>query len=102
MKPVCRELAKIPVWVWYVLIVSGAILSYAPAKALLTTQDATVTVIKSPITVNFVLFLFLWGLVADKIAKGMSRRKGWLLWLAGFAAIILAYRFIGGYETLFG
>lgn len=102
MKPLWRELAKIPVWVWYVLIVSFAILSYAPAKALLTTQDAVVTVIKSPITVNFVLLLFLWGLVADKVTKRVSRRKGWLLWLVGFVAIILVYRFIGGYETLFG
>ena len=56
----------------------------------------------SNITLNFVLFLFLYGIVCDKYTKHMSRRKGWIIWLVGFVVIIIVFRFIGGYETVIG
>lgn len=102
MRPICHELARVPLWTWYVLIAAGAFLSYRPAKDILILQEPWMVVLKSPVTVNFVLFLFLWGVAADKATKHMDKKKGWLIWATGFAAIILTYRFIGGHGTIFG
>jgi uncharacterized membrane protein len=86
----------------YVAIVIGAILSYPGAREIMIKQDVWIETIISPITVNVVLFLFMWGVVADKRTKGMSRKKGWLIWGLGFVAIIIVFRFIGGMPTIFG
>lgn len=59
-------------------------------------------VIKSPLTVNLVLFLFGFGVLADRWTKKMPKWKGWLIWGAGMLVIILIFRFIGGNKTTFG
>jgi len=80
----------------------AAIVSLKSAKELMILQDAWFTVIKGPIPLNFILFLFLWGIAADRYSKTVSQRKGWLIWGIGTAVILMAYRFLGGYGTLFG
>ena len=93
---------KVPIWVTYPVIVIGAILSYQTAKTLMIMQEPLVVIVRSSVTLNFLLFLFLWGVASDRATRGMPRKKGWLLWGIGFAAILLVWRFIGGHGTLLG
>lgn len=95
-------LARIPLWVIYVGIAVGAVLSYRPARELLIMQEPWLVVVKTSVTVNFLLLLFLWGMTAEKATKGMSKRKAWLFWAMGLTAILLVYRFVGGHGTIFG
>lgn len=86
----------------YALIGVLAIVCYVPARSRMVVQDAWVWVVKSNVTLNFIIFLFLWGIIADKYTKGMSKKKSWAIWGVGFMVIILAFRFMGGMETIFG
>ena len=86
----------------YIFAGAVAAVSYLHAKEAMIVQDAWIWIIKSNVTFNFILFLFLWGLVADKYTKHMPKKKGWLIWGVGFIIIILIFRFIGGMETIFG
>ena len=101
MSRVVSLLKRIPIWAVYVTIAVGMVLSYQFVRAALIIQDAWILVIRSSVTLNFVLLLFLWGVTVDKWTKNMPKQKGWLLWGIGFAVIIIAYKFIGGYRTIF-
>ena len=101
MKKMASLLNKIPIWAVYIAIAIGVVLSYQLVRATLIVQDIWIFVIKSNVTLNFVLLLFLWGVTADKWTKKMSKKKGWLIWGIGFLVIIVVYKFIGGYETIF-
>jgi len=86
----------------YALIGITALLCYLPARKLMIVQDAWIWIIKSNSTLNFFIFLFMWGVVTDHYTKGMPRRKGWLIWGIGFVVIALLFRFVGGMITIFG
>lgn len=57
---------------------------------------------KGPLTVNLVLFLFLYGVIADRYTKKMKKWQSWLIWGVGIIAVIMFFRFVGGYNTIFG
>lgn len=76
--------------------------SYMNVKDILLRQDAWVEVMQSPMTLNVVLLLFVWGVFADKTTKKMPRWKGWLIWGIGYAALILVLATVGGVPTRFG
>lgn len=97
-----RIMSQIPLWTWYALIAVGVVLSYQGAKEAMIRQDAWVLTVRSPITLNSILLLFMWGMIADKVTKGKSRRTGWVIWGIGLAVLILVFRFVGGAVTIFG
>jgi len=84
------------------LLIAGAIISYIPAKNIMTDESPYFYVVMSNITLNFVLFIFLWGIVSDKITKGKSRRYSWIFWGIGMIAIVMFFKFVGGFPTIFG
>jgi len=102
MNKIKGTLSRIPIWVSYIAIVVGAILSYMPAREVMIAQDAWVIVIRSGVTLNFILLLFLWGVLADRWTKKMPKKKGWFIWGIGFILIIVVYKVVGGYDTIFG
>jgi hypothetical protein len=100
---------KIPKMLWVFIISIGVIVSYNYAVDIMKTQIIADRVSISNVTFNLILLYFIWGMMADKISK----RKGWdehknTKWkgyaLAVFGCIMLGmfFRFVGGYETIFG
>lgn len=53
-------------------------------------------------TLNFFLLFFLYGVACDRMTRHMSKRKGWLIWIAGLVLLMVMFRFVGGYETVIG
>lgn len=102
MARLTASLKAIPLWLVFAVVAILAVVSYQPARELMTMQYAWIIVKKSAITVNLMLLLFLWGVTADRVTKNRARWKGWMLWGLGFAAIIVAYSVIGQYDTIFG
>jgi len=88
---------------WLVLfpIVAGlTVFAYPYARAIMIKQETSFTAVLSniPGTLNFILLFFLWGLMSDKLTKRMSKRKGWLVFLAGIFVLILFFQLVGGFE----
>ena len=97
------SLAKYSRVLWilgYTVAGAAAILFYVPAREHMIVQDAWVWIIKSNVTFNFILFFFLWGMLSDKMTKKLAKWKGWLVWGIGLIIIVLAFHFLGGYETI--
>lgn len=76
--------------------------AYIYARSKMTMIIAYLYIMQSNITFNFVLFLFLYGVVATKFTKGMSRRKQWLVWAIGMVLLVLFFRYVGGFPTIIG
>ena len=72
------------------------------ARANMITQNTWLYIIESNITLNFVLFLFMWGVVSDRITKGKPRKVQWIVFGVGMIAIILFFRFVGDFPTIIG
>lgn len=85
----------------YILILVAVVLVYVPTREIMIAQTAWIRIIKSDLTLNVFLLLFMWGLLIDKLTKKMSRRKGWIIWGVGTILLILFFRFVGGFETIF-
>ena len=64
--------------------------------------DSYVTITKTNMTLNFLLLFFFYGVLCDRLTKKMSKRKGWIIWLIGLVLIMILFRFVGGYATIFG
>lgn len=96
---------RVPMPVWYILAIIGAVFSYTPAREQMIIQDAWIYIVQSPITLNFVLIFFMWGLATDHIAKrkgwDTNSGKAWALFAIGLALLILFFKFVGGYPTSF-
>lgn len=95
-----RFSAKLSV-ILYILIAILTVLSYLQAKQLMIVQDAWIWIIKSNVTMNFIIFLFLWGVFIDKATKKMSKKKGWAIWAVSLAILIMVFKYIAGMETIF-
>lgn len=85
----------------YCIIVAGVVFAYGPTKELMIRQDAWVQIVRSAMSVNLFLFLFMWGVVSERVTKGMPRKKGWIVWGIGLAVIIGTLR-LAGLPTIFG
>lgn len=81
-----------------------AIFLYLPAREHMIVQDAWIWIIKSNITFNFILLFFIWGFTSDRIAKSRGWKingiKSWTLFAVGLVALILIFKFVGGYKTI--
>lgn len=89
-------------WLVWPIIPVLVVIGYIWCRPLLISQDTQYYANISPITLNFALFLFMYGVVTDRATKKMKRWKSWLLWGIGLILILLFFRFVGGYETIFG
>lgn len=100
------NLKRIPIWSYYIIISAIMIFAWATAKSWLVVQDAWLWVYKSNITLNFVLVFFIWGQVSDMIAckRGwkVGGRNNWIFFFVGLLALIFIFKYIGGYETIWG
>ncbi len=85
----------------YILLAIGITVSYLPAREAMIPQTAWLWVVKSPITLNFVVLFFLYGVACDKMTKGMTKKKSWLVWGVGLLILILLFSVVGGMSTIF-
>ena len=90
----------------YVAVGLGVAFSYIPARTHMISQWAWTWIIKSNITINFILIFFIWGMLSDRISKdkgwSTTGRKSWLLFFVGIAVLIFVFRALGGYPTRWG
>jgi hypothetical protein len=101
MNKIKNILKKIPISVYFALITLLLIPCYYYGWNILTNTITSYLSVMSNITVNFVLFLFLYGIIVDKYTKKMSKRKGWLIFIIGFIILVLFFKYVGGMETIF-
>ena len=85
----------------YVLLPVAVICLYGYAKEIIIAQTAWINIIKSNFTLNIFLAFFMWGVLVDKFTKKLSKKKGWIIWGVGTAALILLFRYAGGLQTIF-
>lgn len=87
----------------FIYIILGIIVaaSYVPAQNIMKAQTAWIWVKSSTVTLNFVILFFLYGVVCDRMTRGMARKKSWAIWAGGLALLILFLRFLG-MSTIFG
>jgi uncharacterized membrane protein YGL010W len=78
------------------------VVGYVLCRPILISQDTQYYANISPITLNFALFLFLYGVTEARLTRKWKPWKSWLLWGVGLMVIMLFFRFVGGYETIFG
>lgn len=99
-----KAFKKVPLWAWYIVAGVGVGLSYFPAKAHMIAQDAWIWVVKSNVTVNFILLFFIWGMLTDRISKdkGWSTNgmKSWGMFFVGIIVLVTIFTVFGGYETI--
>lgn len=76
--------------------------SYMSVRNIMIVGNTWLYVIESNITLNFILFLLLWGVTSDRITKGKARRVQWGFFAGGMVGIILFFRFVGGFPTVLG
>jgi len=88
----------------YTLVGLATIILYFPARAHMIVQDAWIYVVQSPVSLNFIFLFGLWGIVSDKISRRFgwktNSKKSWAMFAIGLASLILFFKFIGGYETI--
>ena len=96
-----RKTLRIPHSVIYTLLGIAMLLSYSPAREVMKAQTAWLWVVKSTVTLNFVLLFFLCGWASDRLTKGMSRKRSWLIWAVALVVLVVALHFLGGMPTIF-
>jgi uncharacterized membrane protein YcjF (UPF0283 family) len=77
-------------------------LTYLIARDMMITTRPWLYVVQSNVTLNFVLFLFGWGVTSEQLTKGKTRRAQWIVFGIGMIAIILFFKFVGGFPTIAG
>jgi uncharacterized membrane protein len=95
-----QAVGRIPSWVYYWVIGILFVPAYIYGHSVLLDPKTYYVAILSTVTVNFVLFLFWYGVVMDKVTKKMNKWVGWLLWGIGFIGLIMVFKYIGGMETI--
>jgi len=87
----------------YIAVGLGVGFSYLPARTHMASQWAWTWIVKSNVTLNFILIFFIWGLLTDKISKdrgwSTSGKKSWGLFLVGIVFLIFVFKYLGGYPT---
>jgi len=91
---------------WHLAVYSGlallTALAYLPARTIMIDQSPVITVTASTITLNMILLYFIAGYTVDKATKNRSRMFGWVMLGIVLVVLTLFFRFVGGYETIFG
>ena len=80
-----EKLKNVPDYIWYVVLGLIVILGYPLMKETLLLQTAWVMIVKSPITVNAVLLMYVWERFIYKVREGKNRRTTFIIWLVGVA-----------------
>ena len=88
--------------VLFIALATSCGLSYLSARSIMVAGNTWLYIVESNVTLNFVLFLFMWGLMSDRITKGKSKTTQWAVTLLGILALFAFFRFVAGYETIFG
>jgi len=96
-----KTLSRVPIRLYYFAIGLLTIPVYVFGWQILTDQATCYVAILSKVTVNLMLLFFFVGMWADKATKHMPRWKGWLIWVAVTATLILFFKYVGGMETRF-
>jgi len=88
----------------YTVLFIGLCIWYIPSINIMRNQDAWLYVIKSDITINFLLLFYLWGHFSDVYCKKkgwtLKDKRGWLVWGAGLILLILFFNIVGGYTAI--
>ncbi|MDG6912645.1 MAG: hypothetical protein JRN35_06130 [Nitrososphaerota archaeon] len=104
MKQFYRKLSSSRWWLsgWYLAILAGGAAAYPFVRGIMIDQRVWFRAIQSNVTLNFILFLFFYGVLSEKMTKRMKRWQSWLVWGVGMVLIVLFFRFIGGWKTVLG
>jgi uncharacterized membrane protein len=85
-----------------ILLILGIAMSYYPVRETMILQRSWYVATQTNVTLNFILFFFFYGVICDRMTKKMSRRKGWIIWATGMALLMVFFKIVGGYPTIFG
>ncbi len=88
---------------FYILFVILTLIAVQVVKPVMHAQSPMITLVTSHLTLNFVLFLGLWGWLTDRIAKRRkwNKRKSIAFCLISTLLLFVFLR-LGGMETIFG
>lgn len=86
----------------FVIIAAATGALYMSARGIMIAGNTWLYIIESNITLNFILFLALYGAACDKYTKHKSKRDQWLIFVIGFVIIVAFFRIVGGFPTVFG
>jgi hypothetical protein len=100
-KTIAKALNRIPVKAYYITAAIMVLPAYYWGWQLLTDESTSFVAIMSQLTVNFVVFLFLFGNIIERYTKKMPRLKGWLVWALAMVVVVLIF-YASGMETIFG
>lgn len=80
------RLKALPDYLWYIVLGLIIVAGYPVMKETLLLQTAWVMIVKSPVTVNAVLLMYVWERLVYKIREGKNRRTTFIIWIIGVAA----------------
>lgn len=100
VKAVTNHKAFLPVLFVIFAGLCGA--SYMSARDIMLAGNTWLYVVESNITLNFVIFLFIGGLLCDHFTKGKSKRYQWTVTIIVMVIVFMFFRFVAGYETVIG
>lgn len=86
---------------WIVIISILIIPSYIHARNVMTSQIVEWEAVLSNFTVNFILFLGLFGWLIGDLTKKMPKWKGWLIWGLATGTLFLLLK-LAGFDNLYG
>jgi len=84
-----------------VIIALLTIPSYLYGREIMISQINEWKAILSNFTVNFLLFLGLFGWLIGDMTKKMAKWKGWLIWGIAVGTLFLLLK-LAGFDTLYG
>ena len=86
---------------WIVIILLLIIPSYLYGREVMISQISSWRAVLSNFTVNFLLFLGLFGWLIGDMTKKMTKWKGWLIWGIAVGTLFLLLK-LAGFDTLYG
>ena len=86
---------------WIAIIAILTIPAYIYGRNVLTEQMLMYETIMTNFTVNFILFLGLFGWLIGDLTKKMPKWKGWLIWGLATGTLFLLLK-LAGFDRMFG
>lgn len=86
----------------YVVVGSMMLSLGSHALAVITDQNLGYTVDVGSFPVNGLLLFFFAGFLVDQSTKKLPKWVGWALLVAVIGVLLMVFRFLGGYRTIFG
>jgi phosphoglycerol transferase MdoB-like AlkP superfamily enzyme len=86
---------------WIAIVILLTIPSYLYGRSIMISQISEWRAILSNFTVNFLLFLGLFGWLIDDMTKKMTKWKGWLIWGLATGMLFLLLK-LAGFDRMFG